>query len=62
MTKQIGKSWLKIKNLDTLKTYTYYQAKLPENFFNIIQNKEIFVDGVNVKMWQENGLLMGLAK
>ncbi|MCP4320628.1 MAG: hypothetical protein GY951_08265 [Psychromonas sp.] len=53
---------LKIKNLNTLKTYTFYQAKLPEKFFNIIQDKEIFVDGVSVKMWQENGLLMGLAK
>jgi len=53
---------LQIKNLDTSKIYTYYQAKLPDQFFNLIQDKEVSVDGVKVKMWQENGLLMGLAK
>lgn len=53
---------LQIKNLDTSKIYTFYQAKLPEQFFNLIQEKEVSVDGVKVNMWQENGLLMGLAK
>ena len=53
---------LQIKNLDTSKIYTFYQAKLPDQFFNLIQDKQISVDGVNVKIWQENGLLMGLAK
>ena len=53
---------LQIKNIDTAKIYTFYQAKLPDKFFNIIQDKEISVDGVKVKIWQENGLLMGLAK
>lgn len=53
---------LKIKNIETSDIYTFYQAKLPEPFLNVIQNKAVLVDGVEVKMWQENGVLMGLAQ
>jgi len=53
---------LQIKNIETSDIYTFYQAKLPDPFLNIIQDKAILVDGVEVKMWQEDGLLMGLAQ
>ena len=50
---------LKVKNKDTQKVYTYYQALVPENIFE--QDIEGFADGVKVKLWQERGLIMGLA-
>ena len=53
---------LKIKNLETLKIYTFYQAMLPDQIFNTVRETDTEVDGVNVKLWQEKGLLMGLAR
>lgn len=53
---------LKIKNKHDQKIYTFYQAKLPEDTVNSIEMKEVKVDGVKVKLWKENGLLMGLAQ
>lgn len=49
---------LRIKNKDTNEVYTYYQAS---NEFKPKQEMAFAVDGVNVELWQEKGLLMGLA-
>ena len=52
---------LKVKNRQSLQVHTFYQAKLPEAWLNITKQKELEVDGVKVKVWQEKGLLIGLA-
>jgi hypothetical protein len=52
---------LKIKNTESNQIYTYYQAKLPGKQLATLSQTEIAIDGVNVKLWREKGLLMGLA-
>ncbi|MEE1674899.1 hypothetical protein SNR37_000219 [Agarivorans aestuarii] len=52
---------LKVRNRQSLQIHTFYQAKLPEEWLNITKKKELEVDGVKVKVWQEKGLLIGLA-
>lgn len=53
---------LKIKEVNSQHVYTLYQAKLPTKLADKLENKQFYIDGVNVRLWQENGLLMGLAK
>ncbi|GDY27886.1 hypothetical protein AHAT_37760 [Agarivorans sp. Toyoura001] len=53
---------LKVRNRQSQQVHTFYQAKLPDEWLNITQQKELNVDGVTVKVWQEKGLLIGLAK
>ncbi|MBE1273712.1 hypothetical protein [Enterovibrio baiacu] len=53
---------LHVKDLETDRVYTFYQAKLPQGSEADMKNVETNVDGVNVSLWEENGLLMGLAK
>lgn len=49
---------LKIKNLTSGKVYTYYQANLD----SALGKPQVFsVDGVDVELWQEKGLVLGLA-
>jgi len=52
---------LKIKNKTENKLHTVYQALLPKDFEPKNKTIDIFVDGVKVKMWEEKGLLIGLA-
>ncbi len=52
---------MKIRNSESKAIYTFYQAKVPNEFINQLNDKETAIDGVNVKLWREKGLLMGLA-
>ena len=49
---------LRVKNNDTNEVYTYYQSSIDQQ---PDQNMGFAVDGVNVELWEEKGLLMGLA-
>ncbi|MDD1795082.1 hypothetical protein L4D06_23845 [Enterovibrio makurazakiensis] len=51
-----------VEDLDTKRIYTFYQAKLPQGVDANLNNVVIDIDGVSVALWEENGLLMGLAK
>lgn len=51
---------LKVRNREDNRTYTFYQALMPQQMANIGQ-VENYVDGVKVVLWQEQGLLLGLA-
>ncbi|MEZ9524724.1 hypothetical protein [Enterovibrio norvegicus] len=53
---------LHVKDLDTDRVYTFYQAKLPQGVEAHVDDMVMDVDGVSVSLWEENGLLMGLAK
>ena len=53
---------LKVENRENGEVYTLYQAKLPEMLASDKELDSIVVDGVEVKLWKENGLLLGLAK
>jgi hypothetical protein len=51
---------LKVRNREDNRIYTLYQALLPEQMADINQLED-YADGVNVKLWREKGLLLGLA-
>ncbi|MFD2178262.1 hypothetical protein [Veronia pacifica] len=53
---------LKVFNITEQKTYTFYQAKIPSNLNIERERKTLHVDGVDVTLWRENGLLLGLAR
>ncbi|KXF83036.1 hypothetical protein [Enterovibrio coralii] len=53
---------LKVEHLESGDIYTLYQAKLPDMFSAEGVSDAIDVDGVEVRLWQEGGLLFGLAK
>lgn len=53
---------LHVKDLEIDRVYTFYQAKLPQGIEADMKNVVTNVDGVNVSLLEENGLLMGLAK
>jgi len=53
---------LKVKNNESNKIYTFYQAALPKDLSldsNATGTNNI--DGINVSIWKENGLLLALA-
>lgn len=51
---------LKMRNQEDDQIYTLYQAPLPQHMANM--NKiEAYANGVRVNLWQEQGLLLGLA-
>lgn len=50
---------LKIRNRSNSKIYTLYQSKDTGEITNESRSENI--DGVDVKIWTENGLIMGLA-
>ena len=53
---------LKVKNLQDSKTYTFYQAALGSDISKVVHDKQAqAIEGVNVSIWQEKGLLLGLA-
>ena len=52
---------LKIRNKDTNKVHTFYQALVPQALPAELEAREIFVDGVKVDIWVEKGLLLGIA-
>ena len=53
---------LKVKNLEDSKTYTLYQAALGTDISKVLAStKEQAIEGVSVSIWQEKGLLLGLA-
>lgn len=52
---------MKLRNAESKAIYTFYQAKVPNEFINSLSDKETAIDGVKVKLWREKGLLMGLA-
>ena len=53
---------LKIKNLNDDKTYTLYQAAIGGNIEQVLgTDREQMIKGINVSIWQEKGLLLGLA-
>ncbi|MEH6577371.1 MAG: hypothetical protein V7731_09895 [Amphritea sp.] len=51
---------IKIRHLEQDRIYTLYQASLPKGLSNL-NSIEQLADGVRVKLWQEQGLLLGLA-
>ncbi len=51
---------IKIMNLKTLEVYTLYQAKLVNKNLKLL-NGHSYQSGVAVKVWQEKGLVLGLA-
>ena len=53
---------IKVKNIATKKIYTFYQAKMTTDLISNLIDTELEIDGVTVKLWQEKGLLMGLAQ
>ena len=58
---------LRVKNLETGKVMTLYQSRVPEDLDTKKMNDPKqgvvgFDDGVKVELWQEKGLLMGLAE
>ncbi|WP_028021603.1 hypothetical protein [Enterovibrio calviensis] len=53
---------LQVQDLDTQQIYTFYQAKLPQGVDADLNEVVMDIDGVSVALWEENGLLMGLAK
>ncbi|BCL73608.1 hypothetical protein [Vibrio nigripulchritudo] len=52
---------IKVKHLETNEIYTLYQARLPDSLDSGVKRYTTDIDGVNVTLWEENGLLMGLA-
>jgi len=53
---------MKLKNQSEGKTQTLYQVPYPEDFKkNGPKPLETYVNGVQVKLWREKGLLLGLA-
>lgn len=53
---------LKVKNLQDNKTYTLYQAAIGSDITKVLgADKEQAIEGINVSIWQEKGLLLGLA-
>ena len=52
---------MKLRNAESKAIYTFYQAKVPNEFIKTLNDNETAIDGVKVKLWREKGLLMGLA-
>lgn len=52
---------MQLKHNKTNTTYTFYQAKLASDVIENFKTHEVIINGVKVKLWQEKGLLMGLA-
>ncbi len=53
---------IRVKNMITAKTQTLYQAPYPRDLENSkTMPMETYVNGVQVKLWKEKGLLLGLA-
>ncbi|PWQ97538.1 hypothetical protein [Leucothrix arctica] len=53
---------LKVKNLQDNKTYTLYQAAVGSDISKVLTAaKEQAIEGITVSIWQEKGLLLGLA-
>ena len=53
---------LKIQNREDDKTYNLYQGEIPSGLMlSSTSTPPIHFDGVKVSIWEENGLLMGLA-
>lgn len=52
---------MKLRNSESKAIYTFYQAKVPNEFTSTLNDNETAIDGVKVKLWREKGLLMGLA-
>ncbi len=52
---------MKMRHSESKAIYTFYQAKVPNDFINPLNDNETAIDGVKVKLWREKGLLMGLA-
>lgn len=53
---------MRVKNLLTGKTQTLYQVPYPRDLENSkTMPMETYVNGVQVKLWKEKGLLLGLA-
>jgi hypothetical protein len=52
---------LKVKNLENNQVYSFYQSLLPNKIKKSKQLIKTFVDGASIQLWQERGLLLGLA-
>ncbi|WP_104400870.1 hypothetical protein [Vibrio penaeicida] len=52
---------ISVKNRETKQIHTLYQAQKPDGITSNIEQYQAEVDGVSVKLWEENGLLIGLA-
>ena len=53
---------LKVKNVEDNKVYTLYQAAISTDITKTLgATKEQAIEGVKVSIWQEKGLLLGLA-
>lgn len=52
---------MQLRHAESKAIYTYYQAKVPRDFINQLNDNETAIDGVKIKLWREKGLLMGLA-
>lgn len=52
---------ISVKNRETNQVYTLYQAQKPDGITENIEQYQANIDGVSVTLWEENGLLIGLA-
>jgi len=53
---------LKFQNSADNKTYTVYQVATPAHFDSIEEQPITnYINGVKITLWQENGLLLGIA-
>ncbi len=51
---------IKVRQLSKDRIYTLYQASLPKGLSNLNATEQL-ADGVRVRLWREQGLLLGLA-
>ena len=52
---------IKVKNLKKNKEYTLYQMARPPELEGPVESFQEFHNGAKVKIWSENGLLLGMA-
>ncbi|MCF6282585.1 MAG: hypothetical protein L3J28_10345 [Candidatus Polarisedimenticolaceae bacterium] len=52
---------LRIKSSNSTSTHTYYQAIIPENFNLDGTTYSTWIKGINIELWVEDGVLLGLA-
>ncbi len=52
---------IKVRNRQNNQIYTYYQAQLPRDLEGLTMPINRLNEGVDVRLWKEQGLLLGLA-